>query len=185
MNRKMNASTLPWYREPWPWLLMLGPAVVIVAGSVTAYLAVVSNDGLVEDDYYKQGLTVNQRTARDQRAAELGVAAELMLGGDGKQIRALLRARTGVRLPETLNLRIVHPTRAGFDQQIVLRSEGGGVYAGRLQPLHGRWHVTIEDDRLEWRLVGDWLTENASGARLLPAVGVGAASQGSFSDGGR
>ncbi|MEF8767458.1 FixH family protein [Candidatus Accumulibacter contiguus] len=59
---------------------MLGPASVIVAGFVTAYLAVVSSDGLVEDDYYKQGLTVNQRTARDQRAAELGIEAELLMG---------------------------------------------------------------------------------------------------------
>ena len=25
----------PWYREPWPWLLMLGPAVVVVAGFIT------------------------------------------------------------------------------------------------------------------------------------------------------
>jgi hypothetical protein len=48
---------------------------------VTAYLAVVSNDGLVEDDYYKQGLAVNQRTARAQRAAELGIEVELLLGG--------------------------------------------------------------------------------------------------------
>lgn len=176
MNHKMNASTPPWYREPWPWLLMLGPAIVIVAGLVTAYLAVVSNDGLVEDDYYKQGLTVNQRMARDQRAAELGVEAELMLGGDGDRIRALLRVASGFRLPETLNLRIAHPTRTGLDQQVVLRSEGGGVYVGRVQPLHGRWHISIEDDRQEWRLVGDWLTEKESVARLLP---------GSSNDGGR
>jgi len=27
----------PWYREPWPWLLMAGPATVLVA-----------------EDYYKQ-----------------------------------------------------------------------------------------------------------------------------------
>jgi hypothetical protein len=80
MNSKLNAGAQPWYREPWPWLLMLGPLVVIVAGFVTAYLAVVSNDGLVEDDYYKQGLAVNQRTARAQRAAELGIEARTAAG---------------------------------------------------------------------------------------------------------
>jgi hypothetical protein len=36
--------------------------IVIVAGAVTVWLAVVSNDGLVTDDYYKQGLAVNQTT---------------------------------------------------------------------------------------------------------------------------
>ena len=25
------ARTQPWYREPWPWILMAGPAIVVVA----------------------------------------------------------------------------------------------------------------------------------------------------------
>ena len=37
----------PWYKERWPWILMAGPAAVIVAGIVTVWLAVVSNDGAV------------------------------------------------------------------------------------------------------------------------------------------
>jgi hypothetical protein len=43
---------------------------VIVAGFITAWLAVISNDGLVTDDYYKQGLTVNQRLQRDHQAEQ-------------------------------------------------------------------------------------------------------------------
>ena len=39
---------------------MAGPAVVIVAGFITAWLAIESNDGLVDDNYYKVGLSVNQ-----------------------------------------------------------------------------------------------------------------------------
>jgi uncharacterized protein len=39
-----------WYREPWPWLLMAGPAIVVVAGLYTAYLAVTTNDALVAGD---------------------------------------------------------------------------------------------------------------------------------------
>lgn len=88
MKREQSAKAAPWYREPWPWLLMLGPLIVIIAGVITAYLAVVTSDGLVEDDYYKQGLTVNRRTERDQRAAELGVAAEFVLGEEGRRMRS-------------------------------------------------------------------------------------------------
>ena len=36
----------PWYRERWPWILMAGPATVVVAGLFTAWLAVRSDDGL-------------------------------------------------------------------------------------------------------------------------------------------
>ena len=34
----------PWYREPWPWLLMAGPAAVVVAGLITAWIAVKTDD---------------------------------------------------------------------------------------------------------------------------------------------
>ena len=56
----------PWYREPWPWLIMLGPAVVIVAGVITTVIAFKTSDGLVADDYYKQGLAMNKTLARDR-----------------------------------------------------------------------------------------------------------------------
>ena len=178
MNPKLNVSSAVWYREPWPWLLMLGPGSVIVAGIFTAYLAVVSSDGLVEDDYYKQGLTVNQRTARDQRAVELGIEAELLIGADGDRIRALLRGKEGVLLPKTLSLRITHPTRQGFDQQVLLRSEGGTVYAGAVKPFSGRWHITLEDEGQAWRLVGDWVTGKQSVLRLPASAIATAASKG-------
>ena len=45
----MSTGTRPWYREPWPWLLMAGPAIVVVAGLFTAYLAVTSFDGFAVD----------------------------------------------------------------------------------------------------------------------------------------
>ncbi|HRF12540.1 MAG: putative integral membrane protein linked to a cation pump [Candidatus Accumulibacter phosphatis] len=178
MNPKLNVSSAVWYREPWPWLLMLGPGSVIVAGIFTAYLAVVSSDGLVEDDYYKQGLTVNQRTARDQRAVELGIEAELLIGADGDRIRALLHSKEGVLLPETLSMRITHPTRQGFDQQVLLHSEGGTVYAGAVKPFSGRWHITLEDEGQAWRLVGDWVTGKQSVLRLPASAIATAASKG-------
>ena len=160
----------PWYRHPWPWLLMSGPFIVIVAGLITAYLAVTSNDGLVEDDYYKQGLAVNQMSARDHRAVALALHAEIMRGADGVQIRVLLRALPGAALPETLSLRFVHPTRPGVDQQLILRADGAGSYAGRLgAPVSGRWHIALADDKNEWRLSGDWVPDK-SVVLSLPAA---------------
>jgi len=180
MNLKLNPAPRAWYREPWPWLLMLGPAIVIVAGLTTAYLAIVTSDGLVDDDYYKQGLTVNERAVHDRRAADLGLETELVLGGDGDRIRALLRGKEGLRLPETLRLNLVHPTRPGFDQKIILHSEGGGVYAGVVKPFVGRWHVTLEDEGQEWRLFGDWRVTDKRSALRLAASGI--ASPTGFSD---
>ncbi|MFZ2854276.1 MAG: FixH family protein [Rhodocyclaceae bacterium] len=175
MIQKTNPAKR-WYREPWPWILMAGPATVVVAGVITAYLAVISNDGLVEDDYYKQGLAVNQSMARDQKAGALGMQAEVVRGGDGTLLRIFLRASEGVALPASLHLKLTHPTRSGIDQKLVLLPDGAGFYAGKLDaPLSGRWHVALEDGPREWRLLGDWRIEKQSTLKLgaaLPANGI-------------
>lgn len=33
----------PWYKHRWPWLLMAGPAIVVVACAFTIYLAFTQN----------------------------------------------------------------------------------------------------------------------------------------------
>lgn len=153
-----NGDSNPWYKERWPWLLMAGPAIVIVAGLITAWLAIVSNDGLVADDYYKQGLAVNQRLQRDHYASELGLRANLMRSGE--QLRLLMTAESDAGLPEVLTLKLAHPTRAGHDQLVKMVSEGQGFYGGKLSAdIFGRWHVSIEDPAGKWRLQGDWLAD--------------------------
>ena len=153
-----------WYR-----LLMVGPFLVIVAGVITVWLAVRSNDGLVTDDYYKQGLAVNQTMQRDQQAASMALRGELMRAGD--KLRLILSGKEGIAFPGELSLKLAHPTRAGHDQIITLKSEGGGLYSGKLTAdVSGRWHVTIEDVAVQWRLVGDWQADAMEPLRLLASA---------------
>ncbi len=161
------SDSKPWYKERWPWLLMAGPAIVIVAGFITAWLAIVSNDGLVADDYYKQGLAVNQRLQRDHYASELGLRADVMRSG--MQVRLLLTAAEAAAvLPEALTLKLAHPTRAGHDQLVRMRSEGQGFYSGRMDAdIGGRWYVSIEDPAGKWRLQGDWVADSEEPLRLV------------------
>lgn len=171
MNQK-STDVRPWYREPWPWFLMAGPAIVVVAGFVTAWLAFVSNDGLVEDDYYKQGLAVKQHFARDQVAAGMGLTADLMLG-NGREARLFLMAKNARDFPERLTLHIVHPTRAGQDQHLTLQRGDAGYYVTRLDtPLRGRWHVQLEDEARNWRLAAEWNVDAQPALRLQAAAPV-------------
>jgi len=139
----------PWYKEPWPWILMSGPAAVIVAGIATVWIAFATSDGLVAEDYYRQGLAINQELRREQAAVDRGIRATFERAGDRLRVRL-----TGAE-PDAVVAQVVHATRAGLDQRIRLLPSGSGVYEGVLAELPpGRWQVVIEDPRREWRLSG-------------------------------
>ena len=175
----MNADGMraqPWYRERWPWLLMAAPATAVVGGLITAWLAVRSDDGLVADDYYKQGLAINRTLNRSDAAEQLGIEAQLYFA-DGR-VRVLLGAAAGRGVP---TLSLAHPTRSGMDQKVKLAAVGPGVYEGRLQPLApGRWHVVLEER--DWRLAGDWMQPAANtmtlGGHGSPAADAALAKEG-------
>jgi len=99
---------------------MIAPAAAVVGGAVLLWLAVTTYDGLVSDNYYKEGVAINQVLRRDERAAELGYRAHASLSEDGTHVRVLLRRTSQSVSPEAVQLRLAHPTRAGHDQVVVL-----------------------------------------------------------------
>lgn len=154
---EMIGKSRQWYREPWPWILMAGPAAVVVAGFITAWLAATTEDGLVDDDYYKKGLAINQTLERDQTAQALQIRAQLMVGTDARQLRVMLQDGSSSTLPATLRLKVLHPTRAGMDHVVNLSQRGEGYYEGSLDELgEARWRLILEDTDNRWRLTGTW-----------------------------
>jgi uncharacterized protein len=138
----------PWYRQLWPWLLISGPAAVLVAGAVTTWIAFASADGLVAEDYYKQGMAVNKVLAREERAAQLGLSVDLQL----TQKNIVVRLHGAA--PEALFVHLAHATRAGHDQRLRLVPVQPGVYEAELPELPaGRWRIVVEDPRASWRIV--------------------------------
>ena len=161
----LRSDNQPWYKDRWPWILMAGPAIVVVAGFITLWLAIKSDDGLVTDDYYKQGMTINQSLQRDHAAGILGLHADVMKSGLG--IRLLLAAEGSATLPDAITLKLVHPTQAGRDQLVKMTLEGQGFYSGNLvADIAGRWLVSIEDPLGKWRLQGDWQADSVEPLRL-------------------
>jgi hypothetical protein len=151
MNTQAMDST-PWFRQRWPWLLIAGPAIVVVAGIVTIWLAIRSDDGLVADDYYKQGLAINQVIGRAERAQALGLTAKVTIGAEGALVATVEAAgATPEETPETITLLLAHPTRAGGDVRAELKRAPDGTYTGRIDPpAPGRWRVIVES--ATWRL---------------------------------
>jgi hypothetical protein len=130
------------------------PAAAVLASAVTVWLAVVSEDGLVADDYYKRGLAINQEIRRDQAARDLGIAASLESRAGVLRVRLSSRAAP----PEALFARLVHATRAGHDLRLRLTRVNREVYETELPQLPaGKWRVVLEDPRGEWRIVKEGL----------------------------
>lgn len=50
----------PWWTFGHVWLLIAGPAVVVVAGFVTLWLALTRPDPVLAEDYYRRGLEINR-----------------------------------------------------------------------------------------------------------------------------
>lgn len=72
-----SAKARPWYAEPYVWLVIGGPLVVVVASVITITLAVRNADPVLER---KSAATINaealQRLSEEERAAVLSTSLE-------------------------------------------------------------------------------------------------------------
>ena len=59
-EKKIEASSGPWWKYGHVWLVLSGPMIVVVAGIVTAIIAINGADPVVTKDYYQKGLNINQ-----------------------------------------------------------------------------------------------------------------------------
>lgn len=158
-----GSRALPWYREPWPWILIALPGLAIVGCAITLWLALRSADGMVAADYYKRGLGINAELTRSQRARQLGLTAHIDVAGFGSGDRVSVRLMGERALPAdaTLRLSFFHPGRDGADRVILLTRAVGDAdradYVGRFgevaaQPPSVAWQVALEAST--WRLDG-------------------------------
>ncbi len=142
----------PWYREPYVWLIIALPLSAVIGGLFTIYLAVVTDDGLVEDDYYKEGLAINKVLDRDREARRLGLAAVPFYDSVAGTLVVELSSKQGYDLPAELPLKLMFSTLSGYDQQLRLVRRADGRYVTPVKSLRrGKWYLQIEGEG--WRLL--------------------------------
>lgn len=59
-------DTKRWWQYGHVWLVIAGPAAVIVAGFVTLAIAIRAPDPVLAEDYYKRGLEINKTLAAEK-----------------------------------------------------------------------------------------------------------------------
>nr|MBP6228693.1 FixH family protein [Pseudomonadales bacterium] len=121
-----DGKIVPWYRQGWPWFLILLPATVVVACFFTLYLAIRHQDSLVRDDYYKEGLAINRDLARAQYAREHAIAG--VLSFDAATLAVELQLDNALPTTPGLRLEILHPTDQARDQVLTLLRAGDNIF---------------------------------------------------------
>jgi hypothetical protein len=167
MSRRPATSDIePWYKQGWPWLLISLPASAVVGGIITIILAVHSPNALVVDDYYKEGLAINQHKRRLQTAGDMGV--EGLLRSDGTQLTLSLSSRVPVTA-EALRLQLIHSTRSDLDRELVLHRSADGSYSGAIgELLPGAWYLRLGPGDKSWEIRTRVSTDGPFQARLTP-----------------
>lgn len=146
-----------WY----PWIFVGGMLIVIAVNAVLVILAVSTFSGLETTDHYRKGLAYQDALDATARQAKRGWSVQVDFqprtagaasGGQSSGELALVFAdRNGAPLERLeVEAQLTRPTQSGFDQTVVLESEGGGRYRTSIVfPLPGQWNLRIlarEDD---------------------------------------
>lgn len=152
--RPPREDTEPWYKQFWPWFLISLPASVVVAAIVTINLAIETDDGLVSDDYYKEGLAIHKDAAISSRAKALGIAGRLAYESETSAVSFALDRPLPAPTAQ-LTLLIVHPTLPNRDQQVQLTAMDDRRYIGRVSPLEAAsWKLKLFPEEESWRIEG-------------------------------
>jgi len=131
------------------------------------WISISNADSLVADDYYKEGRAINQRLEKDQQAVRLGVQLLASFDVDKaarhaeqRQILVQFKANPTTRVPDSIRIRLSHPTLDRRDITATLIRSKNGHYQTEIPKISaGRWHVHLEDDQSSWRVKTTWTLE--------------------------
>lgn len=160
-----NAPVAPWYRQPWFWFLTIFPLASMVWGVTTLVVSTNLDNSMVTDDYSKQGRGINMSIARDEKAAELGLAGTLVL--DDRSATLNLDTAEGAADYQYLVLNLYHPTLSDQDRTVQFNRVAAGEYRGQLlEKVSGRWYYDLQGPDNDWRVKGQVRLPSSSPIRI-------------------
>jgi uncharacterized protein len=77
-------AALPWWEEPYVWMVIAGPASAVLACAITAVYILSGPDALVSEDYYREGLALSKQVATARPAMEPAVTGRNHSATGGK-----------------------------------------------------------------------------------------------------
>lgn len=145
----------PWYKQFWPWFVISLPATAVVAGLITVVIAVQNKPDIVRDDWYKDGVAIQVRKERTERAKALGIVFNYSLE---RETRKFHLTSTGLDSAATpiLVVSLQHPTLQKRDIEATAALMPDGRYSALLQAMpEGNYRAQISAPNGDWQVNGD------------------------------
>jgi hypothetical protein len=143
----------PWYREPWPWILISITGLGVIAGSTLAFIGISSPPEMVRGEYHRLAKFITESDQRADQARALGLSGDISVDGDTVFLRLAALDRNA--LPEQLIAQFRHPATSDGDRTVVMQRRNASDYRGVLpDSLHERSHVVVSDLSQTWVLSG-------------------------------
>lgn len=137
-------------KNTWLFFVVSIPLTSVILSSIMVYFAISGRDSLVSDNYYKDGLDINQTIGQDKLAQKLAVSAKVTINQDGD---AFIKLDSLASAPEPfLTLKLVHPTLGDLDSATKLFPTENGYIAEVPANLSGLWYIDLYAHDESWRV---------------------------------
>jgi len=144
----MQKNNKIWFKQFWPWFLILLPMAAVVAGISTVIIATNNKPNMVVDDYYTKGKAINRDLSLLSNAQSLNISAVV-----NQQDNELVVQLNGMKDNSSIYVSLFHATLAEQDTSSLLTADGKGVYRFVSDnKLQGKWQLRIEPFDKSWRL---------------------------------
>lgn len=143
-----------WYKQFWPWFLIVLPTSAVIASFVSLDIAITHADTPVHDDYSKNGFAIQHDMRADTLATQQNMHANMTIENNGR-IDVELHSDQPAQRP-LLTLHCIHPFDAHNDITIALSRSAENSYAGALPTtMHGKWKIELRAPAENWRLASE------------------------------
>jgi len=143
-----NNNNKAWFKQFWPWFLIILPVCAVIAGISTVIIATSNKPDMVVDDYYSKGKAINADLTLIKNAQAKHISALITQSGN-----ELIINLSGVEEKSSIHLFLFHSTLSKRDLSQLLTADGNGNYRYHPeQSLQGKWQMRIEPFDKSWRL---------------------------------
>jgi hypothetical protein len=142
----------PWYKQFWPWFLIILPLTVVVWTIITVIVFSQNSVSLVTEDYYKKGKGINIDISKQNVAKELGLSAQAYSQGNDVVIQF---DKGELEHFPAITAMFAHRTLPDRDFKQLLTSDANGLYRFTLaEELQGPWFIELTPHDEQWLVQG-------------------------------